>query len=989
MFALPHNQKHNKFLEFGLRSIVFILVASLVFFPSITYAQQATVLGLPRPGTMVSLSPSYVPVIVKGLHIHPENPILFDFIVDSGDSGLGVSSPRLRSESEKIIKYFLASLTIPEQDLWVNLSPYEKDRIIPEQLGQTIMGRDLLAQDYILKQLTASMINPEKDLGKEFWSKVYTKAQDLFGTSEIPVNTFNKVWIVADKAKVYVQNNTAFVVACHMKVMLEQDYLAMYKHEQAGVTKSANAIGSQVVREVVLPELEKEVNQGKNFSNLRQIFNSMILAAWYKKSLKEALLNQVYSNKAKINGIDVQDQTIKEQIYQEYLRAYKKGVFNYIKEDVQADGQTIPRKYFSGGIVGNTLEAVEEQVGPGDPNTREAMRENQVDGVEGKLFNESVTVTEPPVVQPAPYEDDGENANRAMASEGDFKLGLALLSSYVKENKNVTISKPIQLTQLGGVGKIIRDEIGLTPQDQVKFKDAIHNAVQWHNGRNSGQGEGTAPEIEVTGVVIIDRAKDIDPYEGIKLDKIREEMGGFYFQDGTLYVLKSSLSEAFKIIKNMDILTSQIVMAFLKDPIDLEDEEQLLKYGQDELYRARLAKFKEDSDSYEKDKQAIIEELKQRRHTKYMVKAYEYSIDYLISMGDGKISQDAKRDRRQLQVEKARIMHRLPGTYLKGEKGKEKEERAEFQRQMEDLGLGHIQLLGQNADRNDQKIFHELTAEVDTFLSYCGYQRALYIMAGKVDPENKMNMDPNNIEQNPGKGKRKSMVMWGSALNPLNIAHILIALEQMKQADSGYLLLTEGDFRKLALLHSAPVRREMVTPLGNDLFRGNQLTTLGSVLEPEAKTEEEKKYHPNSEEKVMGIARLNPNSDIHYGFGIDHYKAIIRWDELNEDNVRDFVYYMSMSDYVPLLKKIKEWYLNGTLKGKLHKEMDNVINLLEQIATENGLQGMGFEERRKVILNILLKKIKNKEIIHVPVLDSIPKLVLINKELESEGIPTG
>jgi len=94
------------------------------------------------------------------------------------------------------------------------------------------MGRDMLAQDYILKQLTASLIYPEKSLGKEFWDKVYTKARNLYGSSEVPVNTFNKVWIVADKAKVYVHNNTAYVVACHMKVMLEEDYLALTKHQR-------------------------------------------------------------------------------------------------------------------------------------------------------------------------------------------------------------------------------------------------------------------------------------------------------------------------------------------------------------------------------------------------------------------------------------------------------------------------------------------------------------------------------------------------------------------------------------------------------------------------------------------------------------------------------------------------------------------------------------------------------------------------------------
>ena len=68
-----------------------------------------------------------------------------------------------KTKGEKIIKkavenqieYFLAALTIQESDLWVNLSPYEKDRIIPEALSSTKMGRDMLAQDYILKQISS------------------------------------------------------------------------------------------------------------------------------------------------------------------------------------------------------------------------------------------------------------------------------------------------------------------------------------------------------------------------------------------------------------------------------------------------------------------------------------------------------------------------------------------------------------------------------------------------------------------------------------------------------------------------------------------------------------------------------------------------------------------------------------------------------------------------------------------------------------------
>ncbi len=319
------------------------------------HAQATAVLGLPQPGTMVALSQPHQPVLLKGLKVDPKNPMMFDFIVSQGQDKESVDV--IKAEAERQIKYFLAALAIPDEDLWVNLSPYEKDRMVPSALGNTELGRDMLAQDYLLKQITASLIYPEKELGKSFWDKVYKQAQAMYGTSEVPVNTFNKVWIVADQAKVFEHGQTVFVVSSHLKVMLEEDYLAKEKalsslpDRQAGPNVlvgdpgKENSIASQITREIILPELEKEVNTGKNFANLRQIYNSMILAVWFKSRLKQSFLNQVYANTNKIDGVDAADKTVKEKIYQQYLAAYRKGVFNYIKEE-----SSVPRKYFSGGV---------------------------------------------------------------------------------------------------------------------------------------------------------------------------------------------------------------------------------------------------------------------------------------------------------------------------------------------------------------------------------------------------------------------------------------------------------------------------------------------------------------------------------------------------------------------------------------------------------------------------------------------------------------
>ena len=138
------------------------------------------------------------------------------------------------------------------------------------------MGRDLLAEDYMLKQITASLIYPEDEIGKKFWKRIYEEAPKKFGTTNIPVNTFNKVWIVPEKAVVYenAKAGTAYVVESRLKVMIEEDYLSMSKHANVGQAPNINRLGSQIIREIVIPEFTKEVNEDKNFAQLRQVYNS-------------------------------------------------------------------------------------------------------------------------------------------------------------------------------------------------------------------------------------------------------------------------------------------------------------------------------------------------------------------------------------------------------------------------------------------------------------------------------------------------------------------------------------------------------------------------------------------------------------------------------------------------------------------------------------------------------------------------------------------
>ncbi|MBF0595495.1 MAG: hypothetical protein HQL22_11095, partial [Candidatus Omnitrophica bacterium] len=328
--------------------VVIFLFNSII--PSSAVAQA--LISLPVPGTMVQPSAAFTPACLKGVKVDPKNPLVMDFVVDPGNSGL--TGDTLQAEGQKLIKYFLTSMTVPENELWVNLSPYEPDRIVSAKFGQTEMGRDLLAQDYILKQLSASLSNPDTQLGKDFWQRIYARAEKEFGlaAADIPTDMFNKVWIMPAKAVVYENGNVAYIKGNQLKVMLEADYLAMENQAVAQEKGATSELAKQVVREVIIPELTREVNEGQNFATLRQVYNSMLLAYWYKVKVKESILGKAYLNKNKIAGEELEDKTAKDQIYARYVEAFKKGAYNFIKEDVDANSnETIPRKYFSGGAV--------------------------------------------------------------------------------------------------------------------------------------------------------------------------------------------------------------------------------------------------------------------------------------------------------------------------------------------------------------------------------------------------------------------------------------------------------------------------------------------------------------------------------------------------------------------------------------------------------------------------------------------------------------
>lgn len=306
-----------------MRSLIFprfvcVFVLSC-FLTSIVHAEILPGVSVDR---VDSIHDFYSAPVLKGVKIDPGDPLSFSFIIDMGDE-----SEISEDDAGRLVKYFLAGLTVPAESLWVNLAPYEKDRVVDEVLGITDMGADMLEQDYVLKQLSSGLTHPDTPTGRAYW--------------QVESGELSKIWIEPKTAVVKEDRGLALITEADMKVVSE-----------AGMRCSAP----------FMETVEREVNFGRNFSRLRQVYNSLILSVWFKKKFAQTFYAH-YMDKNKIAGIDIEDKEIKDKVFAKYVSAFEKGAYNIIRKE--RDPQTkrlVKRTYFSGGVNNSRLPDIEKTI---------------------------------------------------------------------------------------------------------------------------------------------------------------------------------------------------------------------------------------------------------------------------------------------------------------------------------------------------------------------------------------------------------------------------------------------------------------------------------------------------------------------------------------------------------------------------------------------------------------------------------------------------
>lgn len=272
---------------------------------TISAASTPTAPGPSKEDTGLFMPPSReeLPVILKGMLVEPDNPTNPKFIIDSGNSN--AKGNTLTQEERKLIEYFRAALTIDEKDLWVNLSAYESNRMIPPALGGTRLGRDILEQDCALKCFAASLMHPDQETGRSYWEAVHASLYNLYGTSEIPVSSYQKVWLIPDKAVIYEkgadietpkilqsydiprEHIAGFIVESHVEVRCESELLAFSQKDiqpKSQTEVTTDKICLDLFKKILIPAIEREVNKCSNFHTFQQAQSAIVLATWYKRA---------------------------------------------------------------------------------------------------------------------------------------------------------------------------------------------------------------------------------------------------------------------------------------------------------------------------------------------------------------------------------------------------------------------------------------------------------------------------------------------------------------------------------------------------------------------------------------------------------------------------------------------------------------------------------------------------------------------------------
>jgi cell wall-associated NlpC family hydrolase len=205
---------------------------------------------------------------------------------------------------------FMTGLIVPDNRFWVNLAPWEPDRIIDEQLKQSEVGRIMLEADLQMKRDFSNYQNPcTNRTGKVLHDLLDDKREALIqqcmenfpgeikDVDNIWFRPVTRHWIVPDKVYAYTNESQIYIINATMAINSEpianhttfkvfhQSYEDLSDDCIKAINNSAKEYGEyyrELTDRMILPYVMADLNHGEKYAELRDVYVALSLAQWYK-----------------------------------------------------------------------------------------------------------------------------------------------------------------------------------------------------------------------------------------------------------------------------------------------------------------------------------------------------------------------------------------------------------------------------------------------------------------------------------------------------------------------------------------------------------------------------------------------------------------------------------------------------------------------------------------------------------------------------------
>jgi hypothetical protein len=280
---------------------------------------------------------------------------------------------------------FMTGLAVDDDKFRVNLNPREPNDIIDQQLRESDVGRIMLEADFQMKSDFSYYENPcTNETGKAFWNNVDKKRDaliqrcmdkypgEILDIDNVRFGPGGRLTIVPDKIFAYINGTEIYIINALLTIESEscadpaynasfrirnQDIEALSEGCIEELNRSANEYGEyykEVQDRMIMPYVVADVNHGRKYEDLRNIYVALALAQWYKTTISPDtdIRDRIGSPKpAYLKSLEYWSP---EEIWEKIVYFYEHGEYQCWENtttETSTGMNTVSRQRLIGGVV--------------------------------------------------------------------------------------------------------------------------------------------------------------------------------------------------------------------------------------------------------------------------------------------------------------------------------------------------------------------------------------------------------------------------------------------------------------------------------------------------------------------------------------------------------------------------------------------------------------------------------------------------------------